>query len=55
MTMCTCPDADDKLAELKKSPYLDSQWIENVQVARAANKHLIEKRREELNKNIPKP
>jgi hypothetical protein len=55
MSMCTCEDADDRLMDLKKSPYLDSQWIENVQMARAANRDKIKEAREQLNKNIPRP
>lgn len=47
LVVCACADADKKLEGLKNSPYLDPQMIANIQMARASNKGIIEKKRAE--------
>lgn len=48
LEFCACPDADKKIEGLKECRFLDPRMIANLQMARAANKHIIEKLRAAL-------
>ena len=45
MNLCICDDADERLASLRNSPYLDDAWIQRVQAERFLNKPEIERER----------
>jgi hypothetical protein len=42
MTRCICPDADERIASLKTSPYLDPGMLERIEAGRLLAKFEIE-------------
>ena len=48
MTLCICDDAEERIAELEKSPYLSMDW-EGLRARRLLNKFDIERLKKEAN------
>lgn len=50
LVRCTCPDADERLESLRKSPYLDQRWIERVIAERFLDKPRREREQQKAEK-----
>jgi hypothetical protein len=49
MSLCTCDDAEARIADLEKSPYLSMDWA-GLRAARAANASKIARLKEDATK-----